>query len=168
MGTSPEPPNLEAHRAELLHVAHWLVPPRLRHRLDPEDLVHQTFVEVLRHPDRLNGKAAAEVFRYLREALRNNALDELRRRDPCAEVPPQELVDSSINLAAWVAADQSSPSRQVERAEMIARLAQAVTLLPDAQRVAIEMRYSRGLRVAEIARLWGGPKALSRCSCTAP
>jgi RNA polymerase sigma-70 factor (ECF subfamily) len=153
MGISPELPDLEVHRAELLGLAGWLVPRRLQPRLDPEDLVQKTFEDVLRHPDRLAGKSAADVLWYLRNALRNNAIDELRRCDPFADVSPEEFVNSSVQLAELVPADQSSPSQRAEQAELLARLAGAVAELPDAQRVAVEMRYLRGLRGAEMARL---------------
>lgn len=154
MSVPPEPPpDLDCHRSEMLRVANWLVPQRLRHRLDPEDLVQKTFEEVLRKPLRLIGMSAAEVGRYLLGALRNNATDELRRRDPHADVPAGEFVDSSMRLAGIIAADQTSPSGHVEQAELFARLVAAVAALPDAQRVAVEMRFWCDLSGAEIGRL---------------
>ncbi len=150
----PEPPpDLECHRAELHRLAHWLVPPRLRPRLDPEDLVQQTFEDVLQRPERLTGMAAADLLRYLRNALRHNAIDELRRRDLLTDVSPEEFVNSSVRLAEMVPADQTSPSAHAIRAELLVRIAGAVAELPDAQRTAVEMRYLRGLHAAEIARL---------------
>ncbi len=69
------------------------------------------------------------------------------------------LEESSAQLEAWLAAEQSSPSEQVERHEQALRLAEALAGLPDKQRQAVELRHLRGLSLAEVAAELGSSKA---------
>ena len=113
-GPPPEPPqapDLERHRAELLRVARWLIPERLRSRLDPEDLVQQTLGEVWKERARLAGLSDQQVRAYLLRALRNNAIDAINasRRVP-DEVAADVFADSAQSLADWVEAEHTSPS----------------------------------------------------------
>lgn len=150
----PIPPELAGHQAELLRLATFLVPPWLAPLLGPDDLVQQTLLEGWKDRDRLARLDGAGVTAYLRQVLRNNAVDAIRKHAPArGDVSPDVLAYSSVRLAERLAAEQTSPSGRAERAESFARLAAALTGLPDAQRVAVEMRYLRGLRVAEIAHL---------------
>jgi len=63
----------------------------------------------------------------------------------------QALNASSARIAAWLQADQSSPSRHVEREEDLSRLAAALAQLPDDQRTAVELHHLQGLPLAEVA-----------------
>ncbi len=69
------------------------------------------------------------------------------------DVSPDELAHSSVRLADWLAADHTSPSERADRNERFARLAVALGELPDAQRLAVEMRYLQAMKVSDIARL---------------
>ena len=147
------PPDLVEHQPALLRFAAERFPAWLQGRLCPDDLVQQTLLEACRAPARLAGMAAPEVLAYLRQAVRNNLIDAIRKHAPQrADVSPGVLAESSVRLAEWFVADHTSPSVRAERVEWFARLSAAVTELPAAQRVAVEMRYLRGLGVGEIAR----------------
>jgi RNA polymerase sigma-70 factor, ECF subfamily len=150
----PEPPpDLAHHQPALLQFAARRVPAWLQGVLCPDDLVQETFEEAYRAPARFVGMTAAAVFAYLREALQNNLYDAIRKHAmKRADVSAAVLAESSVRLAEYFAADHTSPSERAERSEWFARLADAINNLPDAQRVAVEMRYLRGLRVGEIAR----------------
>ncbi len=143
----------QQHGPALLQWALGQMPHWLRAKLDAEDLVQQTLLEGVKAGDRLAGKNAREVLAYLRRALINNLIDATRKFAPTrAELSPDNLADSSRHLADWLAAPDTSPSERFARNEKYDRLADGLARLPEAQRMAVEMRYLRGAKVAEIAR----------------
>jgi RNA polymerase sigma-70 factor (ECF subfamily) len=118
------------------------------------DLVQQTMMEGLRAADRLAGKPEAEVLAYMRRMLTNNAIDAARKyRRSQDDISPDAAAASSLRLADWLAAADTSPSDRAARNERYRSLASALARLPDAQRIAVEFRYLHGAKVAEIAKL---------------
>lgn len=148
------PPDLACHQPALLQWATYLLPTWLRGKLDPADLVQQTLLEAVAAADKLTGRAEYEVLAYLRRALVHNLTDALRKHGRTrTDVSPDDFAQSSVRLADWLAADHTSPSERAGRNERFARLAVALSELPDAQRVAVELRYLQSMKVADIARL---------------
>lgn len=148
-----EPPDLTRHQSTLLLWATCQLPTWVRGKLDPADLVQQTLLEAVAVPEKLAGRPDHEVLAYLRRALSNNLIDAARKfartRD---DLSPAAAAESSVRLADWLAAGHTSPSERADRNERFELLASALAGLPDAQRVAVEMRYLQGCKVAEIAR----------------
>jgi RNA polymerase sigma-70 factor, ECF subfamily len=68
-------------------------------------------------------------------------------------VSPDDIARSSVRMLDWIEAKHTSPSERAERNERFERLAAALTELPDAQRIAVEMRYLQKLKLADIAQL---------------
>ncbi|MBA4062901.1 MAG: RNA polymerase subunit sigma-70 [Isosphaera sp.] len=150
------PPDLARHQPALLLWATCQLPAWVRGKLDPADLVQQTLLEALRTPDAFAGRPDHEVLAYLRRALANNLVDAARKfARTRGDLSPDALAESSGRLADFLAADHTSPSERADRNERFARLAVALAGLPDAQRVAVEMRYLRGCKVTDIARALG-------------
>lgn len=152
-----DPPlDLARHETALMLWAKYQLPDWVRGKLDPADLVQQTLLEAVKAADKLAGRPEHDVLAYLRRALANNLIDAARRfarnRD---DVSPDALLESSIRLADWIAADHTSPSERAARNERFAKLAIAISELPTTQRLVIEMRYLQGLKVNEIARNLG-------------
>lgn len=127
-------------------------PAWLRAKLDPADLVQQTLLEA-RPPA---GLPEHQLLAFLRRALSNNLID-AARQFACsqADVPLDVLAASSLRLADWLADDGTSPSERAARDERFALVAAALAQLPDAQRIAVEMRYLRQCKVKEIAETQG-------------
>jgi RNA polymerase sigma-70 factor, ECF subfamily len=74
----------------------------------------------------------------------------------------QAVTESSVRLDAFLAAEQSSPSEQAERGEMLVRLAAALDQLPEDQRDVIIHHHLHATPVAEIAeRMEKTPKAVA-------
>lgn len=102
--------------------------------------------------------------RWLRHALGNNLLDEIRKfrtqaRDIAREVSLSQAIEKSASRwNLFVAADDSTPSRKAIRLEDEARLAQALALLPEPQREAIELHHIGGLKLEEIGERMGRSK----------
>lgn len=141
-------------RPALLAWAEAQTPEKLRAKLDPGDLVQHTLLEFLQNPDKLLGRPDHEVLAWLRRALSNNMIDAARKYGGArAEVSPQLLGESSSGLADWLAAPDTSPSERAVRNERFERLASSLARLPDAQRIAVELRFLRNLKIAQIASM---------------
>src|SRR5262249_2118353 len=70
--------------------------------------------------------------------------------------PLQAALDESASrLEAWLAAEQSSPSQEVERDERAVRLAEALATLPEKQREAVILRHWHGSSLVEIGERLG-------------
>lgn len=152
--TPATPSELARHQPALLFWATYKLPSNARGKLDPADLVQQTLLEVLAVPGKLTGRPDHEVLAYLRRALTNNITDAARKyaRDGFS---PDLAGQSSISLAGWLAAPDTSPSERAARNEKFERLATAIFDLPDDQRTAVEMKYLQGMRVKDIAAAFG-------------
>lgn len=141
-------------RPTLLAFAESQTPTWLRSKIDPADLVQQTFLEIVRGRDQLEARPDHEVLAYLRRALSNNLIDAVRKfAGTRAEVSADAFAESSSGLANWLAAPDTSPSERAVRNERFEKLASGLAQLPEAQRIAVELRYLRGLKVSEIAQM---------------
>jgi RNA polymerase sigma-70 factor (ECF subfamily) len=137
-------------------------------RLDASDLVQQTLLEAWRELERFRGETAGQQAAWLRQILARNLADAERaqlravrdvRRERSLEA---ELAGSSAQLAGWLAADPSAPSRRLDRDEQAVRLAEALNQLPDAQREALVLQHWHGLTLAQIGeRLDRAPVAVA-------
>jgi RNA polymerase sigma factor (sigma-70 family) len=145
-------PAVEEHRNYLLLIARLEMPPRVQAEANPSDLVHQTILEVIRHPERLDGREAPQVRAYLRQALRRNILDVIDRVDRRLHA---SVAGSSARLEELLAADHSSPEERAQREEQLRRLADALAGLTEAQRTAVELKHLHGYSVAEISQAMG-------------
>jgi RNA polymerase sigma-70 factor, ECF subfamily len=148
--TGPSP---EQYRSYLLLLAR-------RHaggKLDPSDLVQQTLLDAHRQRDAFRGQTAAQEAAWLRRLLAGTIADAWRalgrdKRDVNRERSLEgEMEQSSARLHDALAARQSSPSQRAVGRENIARLADAVAQLPEAQREAVTLRHLHGLPLTEIA-----------------
>jgi RNA polymerase sigma-70 factor (ECF subfamily) len=148
---------LESFREYLRLLARLQLDPRLRSKLDPSDVVQQTLLEAYQKRDQFRGKSEAEWLAWLRQALAHNLADALRafsqaNRDVGRERSLEAAIEaSSCRLAAFLAAEQSSPSQQAERHERAVRLAEALAALPDNNREALVLHYCESWPLADIA-----------------
>ena len=152
---------LHRYRAYLRMLAGLWLDPRLRGKLDPSDVVQQSMIQAYQAWDQLRGTSDRERLAWLQRIVARNVLHALRdfrraKRDVCREMSLEGAVGaSSARLEHWLAADQSTPSGRVERADELLRIADAVDSLPDAQRDAVVSFYWQGCSLAEIAENLG-------------
>src|SRR6516164_1354348 len=152
---------LEYFRSYLLLLARVRLDPMVQGKVGASDIVQQSLLEAHRDRAQFRGQTAGEQAAWLRQILaRNlaNAVRDLRRdkRDVAREQPLQAALDESASrLEAWLAAEQSSPSQQVDRQERAVRLAEALATLPETQREAIVLRHWQGCSLIEIAARFG-------------
>jgi RNA polymerase sigma-70 factor (ECF subfamily) len=154
---NPPAPDLERFREYLCLLARMQVDARLQARIDVSGVVQQTLLEAHQALAQLRGQSEAQQAAWLRRILANNLADEMRKlgtgkRDVARERSLEEAVEaSSVRLEGWLAADQSSPSQQVERQETSLRLADALARLPENQRRTVELHHMHGRSLAEVA-----------------
>jgi len=123
----------------------------LRDRGEAEDVVQETFIELWRRssqfdPDR--GGAIAWVVTI----ARSRAIDRLR-----ASGTAGRTIASASASEGLVPMALPLPSDEAEQRRNVARVATALSALPDAQRETIELAYFEGLSQSEIAERTGTP-----------
>lgn len=151
------PRSLGSFRDYLRLLARLQLPPKLLGRLDPSDVVQQTLLQAHQALGQFRGSTDAELAAWLRQILARVMAHALRdlgrvRRDVNREQSLEAALEqSSARLESWLAAEGPTPGTQAARNEQVARLAEALDQLPDAQREAVTMHYLQGLPLAEIA-----------------
>lgn len=133
-----------------------------RNQLDPADIVQLTLVRAVESLPRLTSTDERSMLAWLRQILSTVLVDEYRRlhrdrRDIARE--QQDIAagidNSAAGLEAWLAADQTSPSRAAVRNEQLLRLADALLELPEEQREAVVLKYLQGQDLPQIAAAMG-------------
>lgn len=149
----PDPDDLlTRHQPALELFARLQMPGWLRPKLDPVDLVQRTLLDGHRDRERLTAMPDAERIAYLRRILCNRLIDAIRK---FAREAGMDEHQSSARLESWLAADDSTPSERMARAERWQRMAAALADLPATQRTAVELKYLHDMTVREIADRMG-------------
>jgi RNA polymerase sigma-70 factor (ECF subfamily) len=148
---------LDRFRGYLLLLAQQNWDSRLQAQYDPSDVVQQTLLEAHEKWQQFRGSGEAELAAWLRTVLAHNLADVYRRlgrgkRDPGLERSLElALEESSSRLEKCLAADQSSPSEQAAKRELLLRMADGLSRLSPAQREAVTLHHLQGLSLAELA-----------------
>jgi RNA polymerase sigma-70 factor (ECF subfamily) len=166
MGPAPEASGhkLERFREYLHLLARLQLAPGLRGKVDLSGVVQQTLLEAYQALGKVREHGEALQAAWLRQALANNLRDEVRKLATAARDVKRErslaaaLDESSARLEGWLAAERSSPSTQAARHEEQVRLADALSRLPEAQRLAVELHHLQGLPLSEVAAQLGRSK----------
>jgi RNA polymerase sigma-70 factor (ECF subfamily) len=109
---------------------------------DAEDLVQDTYEQILRRPRELKGDSELH---YMRSAMRRRHVD--RHRSSCRRVPEVAL-EGAPEVAARNGED---PARRVEQTEVI----DAIRALPEIHRDVLVATYIAGLTYSEAASALG-------------
>lgn len=148
---------LTKFREYLVLLARLHTDRRLQSKLDLSGVVQQTLLEAYQALPQLQGRSEAEKAAWLRRALANNLADELRKlttgkRNLTQETSLQDALEqSSVQIEAWLEAEQASPETAAIRQEQALGLANALSQLPENQRLAVELRHLKGFSVAAVA-----------------
>jgi RNA polymerase sigma-70 factor (ECF subfamily) len=153
---------LELYRSYLSLLARLQIGRRLQGKVDPADLVQETFLEAHRNWAQFRGRSEGELVQWLRQILASR-LSELirrylgtRRRDVRLDRElAGELDQSSHVLDRGLVAPQSSPSQQAARREQAVLLADALERLPEDYREVIILHHMEALSLPEVARRMG-------------
>src|SRR5438876_2866002 len=153
---------LEMYRNYLALLARLQIGRRLQGKLDPSDLVQETFLEAHRNFARFQGTDEPQLVQWLRQILAAKVANLVRHyfgtqgRDVRLE---QELAvdldNSSRLLGQELAASLTSPSQQAAQREQAVLLADALERLPVDYREVIVLRHLEGLTFPAVAGRMG-------------
>lgn len=155
----------ESFRAELGRFRRYLIllaeaklSPALRVKISSSDIVQETLLQAYEHCDQFQGKTEAELAAWLRQILLRQLIDALRKfRSQARDIARERSLDvevesSSQQLERWLASEEASPSKLMQHQEDLIRLADALALLPEDQRVVVDLKHLQGWSVAQICR----------------
>lgn len=129
-----------AHRRELVNYASGIV----GNRAQAEDLVQEAW---LRFGTMAQGRLLEEPIGYLYRIVRNLAFDDRRRLIREEKV----IAPHGVSVAAEAADGLPSPEAQTAARDELRRLREAMAILPERTRIALEMRRFGGCKLKEIA-----------------
>lgn len=149
---------LELYRGYLTMLARLGLTRRLQGKVEPADVVQETFLEAHRHFAGFQGNSEGELVGWLRQILAARLANTVRhflgtrQRDARLE---RELADdlnqSSRVLEKALIAPQSTPSQRASQREQAVLLADALERLPADYREVIVLRHLQELPFAEVA-----------------
>ena len=149
---------LSSFEQYLTLLARVRIGPKLRGKVDPSDVVQETFLDATRQFPNFRGTSEAELAVWLRRILAGQLALTMRRflgsrgRDVRLERDlQQQLDDSARALDAGLAASLSTPSQHAAKREQTVLLADAMGKLPEDYREVIILRHLEGLGFAEVA-----------------
>jgi RNA polymerase sigma-70 factor (ECF subfamily) len=153
------------HRARLAAMVRLRMDPRLRGRIDPSDVLQETYLDVARRYGRYVERPEMPVHLWLR-FLTAQKLAELhrrhlgaKRRDAGREVGLLGPGATSASLAGSLAGSVTSPSRGAMRDELRAGLLAALDRLDEIDREVLALRHFEELSNNEVAEILGLTKA---------
>jgi RNA polymerase sigma-70 factor (ECF subfamily) len=125
-----------------------------REQVDAEEVVVDTFAQAWREAARFEGERGS-VAAWLVTIARSRALDLLRARSRRGKLADAAEAETSAPPA--MGSGFASPIAGVLADERSRRIQDALLVLPDAQRTAIELAYFEGLSQTEIAERLNEP-----------
>ena len=153
---------LETHRDYLTILARMQIGQRLQGKVDPTDVVQETFLHAVRDVAQFRGSSDQELAGWLRQILAARLADLVRRycgtqcRDVRLEQALQvELDHSSQLLDRGLVAPLGSPSQQAVRHEQATWLAGALERLPEDYREVLVLHHLEECAFPEVARRMG-------------
>jgi len=149
---------LESYSRYLTLLARLQIGRRLQGKVDPSDVVQETFLEAHRQIENFRGNTEAELIAWLRRILAGQIALTLRRflgtkgRDMKLERElAAQLDQSSQALDGGLVASYSTPSQHASRREQAVLLAEALDKLSEDYREVIILRHLEGLSFNEVA-----------------
>lgn len=148
---------LDNYQNYLIFLARLQIDPRICSKLDPADLVQDTFLEAYEAFPRFRGETEASFLAWLRQILATRLATAVRyylgtkQRDVRLERNLHVQLDQSSVFWEHLVSSASTPSLKVSRKETESQLALAMARLPEHYRQVLQMRHTEDLPFAQIA-----------------
>jgi len=149
----------ESVRARLKRTVQLRMDSRLAARLDPSDVLQETFLDVQRQLHGYLDKQSVSFYVWVRKLAIERVvnLHEQHLAAKCRTVKSEAALplDSSAMLARELLSRSPSPSHHVREQELAERVQLALGRLPAADREIILMRHFEAMRNTEVAETLG-------------
>ena len=145
----------ELFRRHLLILAQRELPPGLRGKLGPSDVVQDTAIDAHRDFPGFRGSTTEQCYAWLRSILRNNVVDAVRRyktsqkRQVAKEI--SLVTKSGLLVGRLLPIHNGDPDGSAIRREDAGMLALVMARLPPDYRDVLYLRYWEGLSFVQIA-----------------
>ncbi len=126
--------------------------PRLRTRLDSQDVLQEAFIEAHRAFDRFEYRGSGSFTRWLCRLIENRIRGLADHYDAKKRQPPGEMARVS-QVAGRLAQATLDPAKQVQQQETHRRLVEGVDNLEADQREVLLLRFFQDRSITEIATL---------------
>ena len=149
------------HHARLWRMVSFRMDPRLSHRLDPDDILQEAYLNAASRLEQFFfGDSSRSAFIWLRLVVMQTLINVHRRhlgaqaRDVRREVAirgwnyPQA---TSTSMVAQLLGDMTSPSQAAMRAEMAERIEKALETMDAVDREVLALRHFEELTNSEVA-----------------
>lgn len=149
---------IEEHRPRLLSMLRRRIDPSLKVKLDPEDILSETFLQARKRWPDFQKKELSNAYPWLYRIALDCLIEAWRRetrsrRDLRDEMPWPE--QSSLQMAMGLIHSGTSPTAAAARNELQERLRTVMGLLKDRDREILQMRHEDELTHAEIGAVLG-------------
>jgi RNA polymerase sigma-70 factor (ECF subfamily) len=160
----------ERLRPRFEKIVSFRLDPSFRSRLDPADVVQESFFEIARRIHEYAASPAVPIFIWMRQRVLQTMIDlqrsharEKRSVHREARLPePAFNQSTSLSIARLLMDDLPSPSQAAMLVEEQERLQRALDSMPEVDREVLAMRHFEQLTNSEVAEVLGlSPTAAS-------
>ncbi len=154
----------QEYRLRLLRTVSFRLDPRLIGRIDPDDVLQESYVSAAQRYGHVEGSSESSLFIWLRLIVLQTLADVHRqhlgaqKRDAGREVAmhrPASPDATSISLARCLLGSVTSPSQALARAEVAHRLRAALDQMDAIDREVLALRHFEELANHEVAEVLG-------------
>jgi len=151
-------------RERLWRIIDFRLDDRLRARIDPDDVLQETFLAAGKRLHHYADSPYSSPFLWLRAILKQTLIDLHRRhvgarmRDPGREVhlDAAPFPDAtSTSLAIQIAGNATSPGEAAARADMMALMERAMAAMDETDQEVLALRHFEELSNSEVAQVLG-------------
>ena len=155
-------------RDQLDRIVDLRINPRLASRVDPADVLQESFLEARKKLPRYLKNTTVPVFVWLRGVVLDTLIHVHRRhlaqmrhagRDVSIDTRPAVANVSSMSTAGWLVDDLTSPSQVAIRGETAKSLEDALNGMDEIDREVLILRHFEQLSNDEVASILGVKKA---------
>ncbi len=145
------------YHARLLGLARRKIGVDWQGKIDPEDLLQETYAEISDHIGGFTPTGEDAFFRWSAKVLDHRFIDQIRwlrrkQRDVTREVRGRANPSRYDSLLERCAPEQATASRVLRREVAVAAVMACVARLPAEYRELVERVYLRGESIADVAR----------------